>query len=289
LHHSRSIPYPVFAKIISIIFIILVLAPSGGMLTVSSQESPPPAAIYGNVSILCQANGTVFDAPAGLGIRAFYPNGTLAAENTTGEGGSASNQYTLQVSGEYSGTIDLYVESVYVGSVEVSSGAVVRFDILVNETEPPSPPAGISVSPPYAARPTISWNSSTDNLKVNYYIIELYGLNNGLLYNETTANTSWAPPEGLSDGIYTANISAVDLSCNRGPDGSVEFIVDTTPPSISVHSPVEGGLYNALPIIVNATVIDELSGVDSDTIQVLLDNESLEYSYMPATGSLITI
>jgi len=224
-----------------------------------AQEPPPalPATVYGSVDIVCQANGSVYPAPAGLPVRAYSPSGELLAETVTGEGTQDDNGYLLVIE-EYSGTVDVYVGSVYVASVDVASGDVIRLDLVVDESTPPGVVPWISVEPVFSPRPNVSWGDAQDNLGVKHYVVELFDSSGGRLASAVVEGTQWSPPEALADGWYTVRVYAVDLSCNVGQAVEAVFAVDTLAPRVESVAPVNGSVM-AQGFVVNVSVVEEVN------------------------------
>ena len=231
--------------------------PAGGG-RVGADQAPPslPATIYGNVSIVCQSNGSLKPAPRGLHVYAVAPNGTVLAGTSTGNGTVEPSAYQLSVE-NYSGAVYLFVEGVNATSVEVSPGDIVRVDILVNESDPPGPPGNLTVEPAYSPKPNITWSEPEENLAVAGYTLVLSN-SSGVLYNVTlnSGETSWSPPDSLADGVYQVAVSAFDLSCNQGPEAATAFTVDTTPPSLVSATPGNGSYLAESEVWVNLTFTD---------------------------------
>lgn len=85
---------------------------------------------------------------------------------------------------------------------------------------------------------------------------------------------TFTPPSRLLEGRHTAQVTV------RGPAGhdeqaSVSFTTDTVPPSIAFASPPKVVAGNPAPII-RLTYSDLTSGLDTSTLKVSLDGESID-------------
>ena len=99
-------------------------------------------------------------------------------------------------------------------------------------------------------------------------------------YNSTcllvTANVT-----GLGDGWHNATITVVDGTGASASDTSV-FLVDTTAPSITVVSPVNGSIVGSSDVSFTVNVSDALSGVNTSSLTVTVDGS-------PATPAGLTV
>ena len=274
---GRSVVQLILVGLILLLVASLATESTSNPSNLNILSGPPalPSTIYGNVTITCQTNQTEVEAPSGLYVRAYYPNGTLAAETQTG--GDTGNSYALSIPGSYSGDIDIYVENVYILTVTVQSGSVIHQDLVVNEAEPPTAPGSISVEPKYDPNPTITWEESEDNLGIKEYKVTLY-YEGSLLYSDSVTTNEWSPPSPLNDGNYTIEVSAVDLSCNQGPLSSLIFVVDTQTPSLVDINPTNNSILNTSSLKINITVEEHLTGVlASATVDGNTANTTVQY------------
>ena len=113
---------------------------------------------------------------------------------------------------------------------------------------------------------------------------EMTGLGSGIYYYDF---------RNLNDGLHTATITAQDEIGNEG-SSSVSFTVDTTPPTITIESPIAGGLYRY--IYVHGKATDDLSSISSVLISVngdtptestIYPNGYFGYSIWPSSPRLI--
>lgn len=85
----------------------------------------------------------------------------------------------------------------------------------------------------------------------------LYNVSGGLVAsNFSASNSTFINFTGLSDGNYTYNATAYDLAGTVYAGASVVFVVDTTPPSLTVSSPVSDSIILSNNISINVSVSD---------------------------------
>jgi outer membrane protein assembly factor BamB len=96
--------------------------------------------------------------------------------------------------------------------------------------------------------------------------------------NKLVPFTSISAPMVVADGALYVVADDGTLSCFRPsmPDQTAPRIYNVNPPS---GVPMNG----FPPLTVSAILYDETSGIDPNTIQVLLDNEKKDYVYDPST------
>ena len=88
---------------------------------------------------------------------------------------------------------------------------------------------------------------------------------------------------GIADGTHTVHIRAFD-TVNNLATSSVTFIVDTTPPSVSIQSPAEGSLVTSIVVHWNGT--DSTSGMQR--YDVSIDNGTFSSVAMALTHTFAT-
>jgi len=91
---------------------------------------------------------------------------------------------------------------------------------------------------------------------------------------------------GVDDGEYTIRLTVVDTYGVR-TETAVRVLVDNTPPVIQDVLPVEGDFVSAEPTI-TATLTDNLSGIDEDSILLKLNGNEVNPapSFDPNTGKM---
>lgn len=78
----------------------------------------------------------------------------------------------------------------------------------------------------------------------------------------------YTPTDALTDGSHTVTITVSDHDGNAATAASAAFVVDTTPPSLSITSPVDGLKTNKSALIVSGTTNDATSNPVTITIKV---------------------
>lgn len=78
----------------------------------------------------------------------------------------------------------------------------------------------------------------------------------------------YTPADALTDGAHTVTIAVSDHDGNAATAASAAFVVDTTPPSLSITSPVDGLKTNKSALIVSGTTNDATSNPVTITIKV---------------------
>jgi len=145
------------------------------------------------------------------------------------------------------------VNATAVNLAGLSGSSVVTFNVL--STHPsvtvtsPSSGAWLSSGTFY-----VNWTSSSPDLA--YFLVYV---NSTLEDNATSATTSYQVT-GLSDGPYTANVTAVNLA-GLSNSSVVSFGVDTTPPTVTITSPTSGATFTTSNVAVNWTGSDATSGI----------------------------
>ncbi|MFC1714359.1 Ig-like domain-containing protein, partial [Candidatus Poribacteria bacterium] len=82
----------------------------------------------------------------------------------------------------------------------------------------------------------------------------------------------------LSEGTNKIEASIADFEGNTGT-ATATFIVDTTPPEISIISPENGSTIPTLTPLISVSYDDATSGVDISTLQILIDGTDYTGSF----------
>jgi uncharacterized protein (DUF58 family) len=147
---------------------------------------------------------------------------------------------------------------------------------VVDVTPPENAPRWVEASWYATKRPTFRWSGVEDPSGVTYQLqISTRSDFSILVYDKAgIAGTSHTLENDLPDDVYYRRVRAVDSAGNPGPwSESVQFGIDTTPPSCSVN-PL--GTQTSSPFNVTVTASDALSG---------LVNVELFYSYSADNAS----
>lgn len=87
-----------------------------------------------------------------------------------------------------------------------------------------------------------------------------------------TANVTFTPTSNLGDGTHVVTVQAVDRAGNLSPSVTVSFTIDTLAPQISISSPQNGASLSGQGFLLDATISDQVSGIDLSSVRVLLNN-----------------
>ncbi len=93
--------------------------------------------------------------------------------------------------------------------------------------------------------------------------IKIDGNSAGTATPDSSGNWSFAPATALADGTHTVQATAVASDGAAGTPSQVQFVVDTTPPTIVAapdRQPSASGWYNG-PVTVSFTCADAIAGV----------------------------
>jgi hypothetical protein len=118
--------------------------------------------------------------------------------------------------------------------------AAVTFTV---DTSPPAVSIDAVLSPTKDPTPTLSGGAGTAVGDDSTVTVEIYegGATSGSLVRTvggTVSGSTWTagPVASLADGTYTAQVSQSDEAGNIGDSSAVTFTVDTSPPSVSMHT-----------------------------------------------------
>ncbi|MCE5295704.1 MAG: right-handed parallel beta-helix repeat-containing protein [Euryarchaeota archaeon] len=203
----------------------------------------------GNSALIGQSSALiVWTSSDGTGSGAAYYEVRI-------DGGAWSNN-ALVTSKPFTGLADgLHIVDVRANDSAGNMGPISSVTFTVDTT----PPAVIISAPnqPYLnqAGTNVAW-SGTDANGIAYYEVRL----DGGAWNNLGLATNWAL-NGLSEGSHTVYIRANDTAGNLGAAVSVTFIVDLTPPIVTITAP-SIGIANSTSVLITWTGTDGLgSGV----------------------------
>lgn len=149
--------------------------------------------------------------------------------------------------------------------------------LVVRETTAPvititSPTEGESTT---IATPTITWTVTDDDSGVDPDTITITvnseaPVKDGIQKTPTAGGyqCSYAVPDALSDGGNTIKVDASDNDGNAAVQRTVNFVVDTTPPVLSVTSPVNDLVTKETSVSVTGTTNDVTSSPVTLTVEV---------------------
>lgn len=137
---------------------------------------------------------------------------------------------TLPPDGTY--TLRLTVEDE--GGLTASASTTVTLD-----TEPPAPLAGVVASVEDFRNARIEWNPSSETELAGYNVYRNgQKINNAIIAADVTTHLDI----GIADGIHRYFVTVVDRAgLESKPSNEAQVHTDTTPPSVNILSPVNGG------------------------------------------------
>lgn len=124
-------------------------------------------------------------------------------------------------------------------------------------------------------KPTITWKVTDDDSGVNSGTIGITidggsKITSGITKTAITGGyqCSYAVPSALSDGAHTIKLDASDFDGNAATQRTVNFKVDTVPPSLSVTSPANNLITNNSSVTVSGTTSDVTSSPVTLTVKL---------------------
>ncbi len=125
------------------------------------------------------------------------------------------------------------------------------------DTTPPTAPTNLKVTNPTSSSLPLSWTAATDNIGVTGYDVYL----NGTKLTTTTGGTTTYTFTNLTCGTtYTLALDAYDAAGNTSPASTVQASTgacpDTTPPAVSITSPLGGAIVSGI-VSVQASATDD--------------------------------
>ena len=105
-----------------------------------------------------------------------------------------------------------------------------------------------------------------------------------------TTGFSYQTPSGLlSDGIRVFNLRAQNTAGNWSQTASYEIWIDREKPSIGLYSPTQGAIISNDITAISIAAIDELSGVNPNSIVMKINKSSVQASYDKNTQNIVYI
>lgn len=131
-------------------------------------------------------------------------------------------------------------------------------------------------------KPSITWKVTDDDSGVNPDTIGVTIDSGSKITGSSITKTaitggyscSYTPSTALSDGNHTIKVDASDYDGNAASQKSVTFKVDTTPPTLSVTSPVDDLVTNTSSVTVKGTTNDAMSSPVTVTVKLNTGAES---------------
>jgi glucose/arabinose dehydrogenase/PKD repeat protein len=239
--------------------------PVGQVYTTAEQNSAGPAQIAVNKWTFLAAT---YD---GSSLK-LYVDGTQVS-TVAGSGTIATSSGLLKIGGNaiwgewFNGLIDeirIYNRALTAGEIQGDMNTPV-----VQDTSPPSTPAGLGTTGRTQNSISVSWSASTDNVGVAGYGLYKSGALTG------TSPTTSATLTGLACGTtYSIAVDAFDQAGNRSQQTSISAATtacDTTPPSVQLTAPAANSTVSGtVAVTANASDDSAVAGV-----QFKLDGQNL--------------
>jgi hypothetical protein len=228
-----------------------ITAPGLAIDSISPDPSP------GLTTII--ASNTTSDINGNIIANISTPGGWLYSILTY-NGSVWTGTFTVTVDGTHEVRInatDYAGNTGYAGPVsitgDISPPSITLFSVL------PDPSKGVTT--------ITATNTSTD---INGNILANISTPSGWLYSTLTYNGSaWTGLFTVTvDGVHEVRINATDYAGNTGYAGPVSITGDSTPPSITVTSPIPSNTYNGT-IIISATITD-VSPIDNNSVYAII-------------------
>ncbi len=139
-------------------------------------------------------------------------------------------------------------------------------------------------------KPTITWTVTDDDSGVNTDSVGVTidsgsKITSGITKTAITGGyqCSYTIPSALSDGSHTVKLDASDFDGNAATQRTINFKVDTVPPSLSVTSPANNLITNNSSVTVSGTTSDATSS--PVTLTVKLNNGSAQTVTVGSNGA----
>ena len=169
------------------------------------------------------------------------------------------------------------------------SGATAAFQI---DTTPPTYviqlPAANSFLNTATPSLLVTYQDDSSGVDPTKFAIRIDGIDrtNRMMVTATAATGALQASDALVDGAHQVEVTVVDRAGNSAPVVPQSFLVDTTPPTISITSPANGLFTNInhAPIAISYT--DSGSGIDVSKLKVLVDgvDQTAQFT-VTATGA----
>ena len=144
-------------------------------------------------------------------------------------------------------TVVLCVGGVEAGSTSFTNGGSVNVDLTVSALPAPGQPGAITkANADSEVLPAFTWTAPAQAPGlVDYYDVKIDGE-----YTNIGNVTTYTAPTALSEGSYTFQVRAVDKLDNAGAVGSLVFVVDLTPPDVTIQEYIPDPTSDTTPRLV---------------------------------------
>lgn len=140
------------------------------------------------------------------------------------------------------------------------------------------------------AKPSFTWTvtdagSGVDESTISIQIDGQTAVTSGITKTAVTNgySCSYTPTAALSEGSHTVYFNVTDNDGNTATQGSVNFTVDTVPPTLNITGPNEGYTTNNATVTVSGTTNDDTSS--PVTIQVTVNDGTAQNAQVDSSGN----
>ena len=172
---------------------------------------------------------------------------------------------------------------------------------VVNDTTPPTTPAGLSATPISSSQINLSWTASTDNVVVSGYVVR-----RNLAIIATTSATTYSDTGLTPSTLYNYTVQAFDSAFNYSSTSATSSATtqagggggpppDTTPPTVSSLNPANNatGISATTSLVMNMSEsVNKFSGnilVKKFSDGSIVDTIAVGGAQVMVSGAVITI
>ena len=220
-----------------------------------------------------------------------------SAEMNQGGPGAKSERYQQKIAvGSQAGHLTLFgsrfrISSGVIGST-FSGGATTtpnnnQLDLTVLYAK--TAPAGLAIQPQTWQRdadPLFIWEPPASGLELAGYSYAIDVAPDETIDTTATSYDLAANKKLLSAGQHTFSVLAVNSAGNVGKPASFAIWVDALAPSVGATTPATGALLNTKTPTVRVEVVEEHSGVDDASIELLVNGSAVETVYDAQTRTV---
>lgn len=141
-------------------------------------------------------------------------------------------------------------------------------------------------------KPTFTWKVTDNDSGVNPDTIGITidsgsKITSGITKTAITNGyqCSYTPSTALSDGSHTIKVDATDFDGNAATQISIQFKIDTVPPTLTVNNPIDGLITNNKSLTVSGTTND----ATSSPVTVKINGTAVSVSSTGAFSTTVTL
>ena len=245
--------------------------------------------VSGSVAV----NGSASDNTTVAKVEVSLDNGVYQAATATPPlpVGSLAWTYSLDTTQLSNGSHSITVRATDSSNNVQTATESVTVNNQVADTTPPTAPTNLSSPSQSTTSIALTWSASTDNVGVTSY--DVYR-NNAKVGSVSVAAATSYTDSGLTSGTsYTYYVIAKDAAGNSSPASSSISVktatpADTTPPSVTIASPVNGATVSGTINVVgtasdNVAVSKVELSIDNGTFVAVSGTASWSYSWNTTT------